>query len=424
MLKLSTLHKACILFYFSAFGLLTATATVRLLSIFDTAVLIKFSLVLLILPLMLMAFASLRERFRLDVMCWFLIAILLWGLFWGLVRQQPIPYLTADATAIGIALLAYFVSIQPWAGFGDFSNLMSLIARITLGAALILLATGFFVLFALGRNIYFSLADITALAGFTWFLVQGKWRHTLAFLVVFLIGGKIGVTLAVLSVLILHIFFKRKVSNLKILVVFAGAFVLLNLFMFSFSDYEAGENNDALSRILVKILVLYNPYKYDLSGISITDIEATPIVDVGGSRVAETIYSMKKLSSFQYKPVLTGGGLGFHYDMWYWGDFIPGVRNAHFSPVSLIGRFGVPFTLAFYILIFAKLGTKFNEMKETAPRGAELAMFYFCFANILFSFTAYSIFNVTAFWFFFGLISNPVFSSFDQSTQSALTTPS
>src|SRR5690606_5750273 len=100
--------------------------------------------------------------------------------------------------------------------------------------------------------------------------------------------------------------------------------------------------------------------------------------------------ALLKFNQLTLFPYLLGGGAGFTYDMYYMGEFRPNMHNTHFSPVSLVIRYGVPLTLLFYILILISFSRLYNQLLyfQQENKMARM-MYYYCIGAFVFSFTAF-----------------------------------
>ncbi|RMF11037.1 MAG: hypothetical protein D6763_04280 [Alphaproteobacteria bacterium] len=379
------------------------------MDIANVAELIKFLLILLIPALLVLSYYGIKNRLKLDWTSLFLFFVIVWGGFVGILRGNAFLPTISDTAAVSIAALAYVTSLQRWAAAGSFVPIMKYSATIILVAALAFVGIGYLLRFGLGYEFYFSLSDITLIITLSWGLAARKNAITFLSLACILLGGKIGVLAAAALVILTHVSLSLRARAVSVIIGAVAVIALFNGLMYWSADKDVPDDGP-LASLSNKLLVLYNPYRVDLEMLDPSDLEGTPIEDIGGGRLAEVIYSLGKLARLPYHPFLLGGGSGFTYDMWYMGEFRPDTKNAHFTPVSLIGKFGIPVAVALYLVVIARILKAYSIIQKLGARTpVHQAMLYFCVANIIFSFTAYSFFNVVVFWFFLGLLANSHF---------------
>lgn len=391
---------------FSSF--LSAFSAIRLLEIFDTAVFNRINLLMLLPLLLVLVIRISRQKIRVDPLVILLFLMILIGATVGVMRRQPFNFIATDTGAILIAATAYFVALQRWAASGELAPVLSWGARIILVAQLAQIAAGYLILFAFKEAIYFSLSDILGVLCFVWFLVQRKTWGILLSAAIILASGKVGVILSMLTVVILAVCRARKISIVTVAAALSLFVLAINAVQFSQRDISIGRATE-FGGLATKLLVFYNPHRVEFAHLSLAELEDSPAEDIGGGRVAEIIYSTAALRKLDAYPLVTGGGHGFNYDMWYRGEFRPNSRNVHFSPFSLATRYGVVITAIYYALIIFSLTIAYRNVRDLGPNRIALTAFYFCVASFVFSFTAYYVFVAIPFWIFLGLLNNKTF---------------
>lgn len=150
-----------------------------------------------------------------------------------------------------------------------------------------------------------------------------------------LFGGKRGVMISAIAVFCYFYFFdKRRSVRSFIVVILAGVFLSAGIY-FTTSPARIAMLPTALQRVAVRFMKV-NPFSDQM------DLHSDGRLDeIEGA-----------LEKFSQNPMnfLVGNGNGFAYDMYHEGELrYENRHNVHFTPVSLLTRYGVIYTTIFYL---------------------------------------------------------------------------
>ena len=394
--------KGVLLTYMLMLVIMSPLTIVRLTGLFNAAVLVRIILPLVFLSFLVFIWEKCKSRISLDVFSYFLLIVCFTGSLFGALRSND-PYLIiADTGAILIASVIYIVSQQPNIYPLKLKKILEIFAYAMFASESLTVLLGYALKF-MGVTFYMSLSSVLALFPIAWFLSTRRYRLVLAMFLVVMLGGKVGVMLSALVIILVHLLLLKRLSLKYLLVGGFLFFIAINATLFSIKDVEFSETGPfgaTLSKIQYQ-----NPYSLTVEDI-LLEGEDQNVEEYGGGRVAEVIFSMSKLLSLGNQPLLTGGGHGFSYDYIVGGVIFNDVHNVHLSPVSLLVKYGLIVTLLYYVCTILLFNKYYRYLITYSNEPLVFALFYFCVGNFVFSFTAYSIFVVGLYWFFLGFLTN------------------
>lgn len=384
-------------FYIVCMAIMASVGMLRLLDIFNTAVLIRFVVPLCFLFTLVLFHHKLSARFRVNSFILFGFLMCIYGVLIGILRRQDTYFIVADTMTIFIAFVSFFVfysngdfdikSLENVISFGSYAILIGSLINILIAYAIIAIK---------GRTFYLAFGDLDMILPMAWFLLKKQKKPFVISVILILMSVKVGAIISMCSVLLLHYFLSKNYSLSKVAIGFVVMFMLFNVCMYYGRNVDLGGGTTNVVNDVFSKLQGYNYYSLNESDKNSEDF--------GGSRVAEIYYSLDKLSQYEMAPYLFGAGHGFVYDGFYMGESFEKNHNVHVSPISLLTKYGAVFTALFYCFIFSALGRAYKFFYSNKEVRSYQLMFYFCFGSIVFSFTAYSLFVNLLFWFFLGIL--------------------
>lgn len=375
---------------------------VRLTGVFNAAVLVRLFLPLVFICFIIFLWEKSKKKITIDGFTMFLLGSCFYGVVVGLLRTNDLYFIVADTASIIIACTIYLVSQQTVVYPLKLKNIFDVLAYAMVCSESLTVFTGYFLKF-IGVSFYMSLGNVMALFPFVWFLANKRYMWAMTMSIIIVLGGKVGVLLALLTIILIHILlvFKKKI---KFLLVYGLVMLIaVNMTLFSIKDIKfsgTGFFGAALSKIQYQ-----NPYRLTVKDIFL-ESDTDDLESYGGGRVREVVYSMAKLTKMNYWPIIAGGGHGFSYDLFAGGEVLYDVHNVHLSPISLLVKYGLILTISYYLGILLLFRKFYRYLLNNHNDPIPFALFYFCVGNFIFSFTAYSIFVVGVFWFFMGFLKN------------------
>lgn len=187
-------------------------------------------------------------------------------------------------------------------------------------------------IFTVGKTSNFMLLPLAI------YLSYRDLRWVLCFLVI-LICNKRGVILAGLVLIVIYFFLSNAITLKKKIFVFVMAMIFtIGLLWFTLSPEHIAYMPEFTRDFLYRFMNInpFSPYRNFSSD----------------GRIDEVISSWK---SIQENPlrVIMGNGNGFCYEYFFEGEVFEEARhNVHFAPVSLLTRYGIIYTLVYYLYVF------------------------------------------------------------------------
>lgn len=134
---------------------------------------------------------------------------------------------------------------------------------------------------------------------------------------------------------------------------------------------------------------------------------------LGSNRFEEITFALEEFERGGYS-YLFGAGSGFVY----LARFIGGdetLSNLHFTPITLLVKFGILFAIAFYLFLikYAVRAYKNNNTCETV----KLLQFYLIVYIFFYTLTNYGLISDYSFWVVFGIVSNIFIGGFKYGVQ-------
>lgn len=204
--------------------------------------------------------------------------------------------------------------------------------------------------------------------------------------ILIIISNKRGAYLMAIVVISIFLVNRKKKLSIKIKSVVKIISIILVIF-FGYLTIGGGE----------KITEFYNMISQRLE--SFTKIENIQDLDVASSgRVKEITSSIEGFTPLDW---IIGKGFGFTYEVDR-GYIITKEHNIHFTPMTLVVRHGLIYTVVFYFLVFVVLRRSYNMLIRSSDRMVLGIPFYYVLGGLIYSFTAYSVYIDLLFFFMFG----------------------
>lgn len=236
-----------------------------------------------------------------------------------------------------------------------------------------------------------SATDIVMLFAFFYYVLNYKHLFSVLWFVMFLMGGKIGPLISLLGVFLIK---KMSEFSFKFIVIFSIIMIGVVCLCFYWGfDFLAG-----YLPLMSKFRV-FNEYSFSQIDFDLLDSM------LFGGRLSEitssiSIFNTNKLLFF------TGPGVGYTYDWIREGlVFEKNRHGVHFSPISILVIYGPFYTLIFYTYLFRILLRAMIIFNKSSSKIMNLFSMFFV-ANLINSFTVYSIFVVVLFPIAIGIILN------------------
>lgn len=143
-------------------------------------------------------------------------------------------------------------------------------------------------------------------------------------------------------------------------------------------------------------------FEYKVLNLSeLNSLDRYQLDNLGGGRISEVESAIKAMGAHDW---LLGGGHGFSYHI---KDYVEteSTHNVHFTPLSIVTRYGLLITAFFYIVIIILI-TKiiYTVYKNKNPQPIIIPLLYIIGA-LIYSFFAYSLMNDVIFMFMLGHLS-------------------
>ncbi len=336
-------------------------------------------------------FLSKNQIYKVDFIIKFFTYILFYGILLGLLNYNNLRYILSESLVIITAILSYmfFYNIKTEnidKSINKFSYFILFIQSFVTYSGLILKITYF-------KAIYLSLTDPLILIPLIWFLITKKNKLLLYTIFLILIGGKTGILLSALVVYLIYKIFSLKINILKTFLYILFSLFLFITFLYGISNLEITSNN-IFTSIFMKFQS-YNPFNIFLNG----EFDLNKLSNFGGGRVQEIIYSIKTIIEQNEFFILTGKGLGYEY---YIPKYDMTIHNVHFTPVSLITKFGIIITLFIYFIFIVYLINIYKSLIKQKSKNENYCnkfFFYLIISMSIYSFTAYTFFMNLLLWF-------------------------
>lgn len=194
-----------------------------------------------------------------------------------------------------------------------------------------------------------------------------------------------------ITVFLLFFLVKLKPKNVIIGATIA-AIILFSTFYF---DYEQWRR---FLPVLSKFRIIFE------GNFSVNELDYIDRFLLGG-RLAEVFGSMVVYKNNLFL-LFTGPGVGYAYDLYRDSDLEQVNRHGvHFSPISLLTIYGALYTVVFYSYLSYVFVISLKAMKQNEAKFQVLAAMFFV-ANLINSFTVFSIFSVLLFPLCIGLVLN------------------
>jgi hypothetical protein len=367
-------------------GVINTLVPLRQIKLLNTMELQKFAIVAFFVYALFKFFRHGLYRntgFKVDsiIIAWFVLNIV--SVFIAALMQRNGLNASIDFFVISSAMFIY------WLGRNYFTydslRTFKIISGILLCAEILNVSFGYILVY-LGYSFYFSIGTVYALFPLSYFLVKRNYLFVFVTALIIVLGAKAGVIFSMVMVLMIYFMKNMKGIGKVVGIVFVVSFVSMVILL--------KENNPdiRLLEIVFRKFDYYNPV-----GFFTGEKPFSEFINFGGGRVSEIYYSISKSFDEQgWFFLLFGGGAGFTYESIYLEELYE-VKNAHFSPVSLLTKYGIAAVILFYFYGFKKL--RFSVKSENIN-----IMSYFVCGSLFYTLTAFTVFTNLLFWFFLGNI--------------------
>ncbi len=246
----------------------------------------------------------------------------------------------------------------------DFNKYLSYYVKISFWSSLALLPVVYFIFGITGatRMAMFPPMELP----FSFFMQSGQIFFFISLLVILFYGKRAQLVGALLTFITFTFIYKRK-HFLKNALLIILVILSLNYILITYSD------NYAINRLMYTFKIAED------------NAEDNIINSIAGSRAVEVELILKEMNSpLDY---FFGKGLGFEY-RFIFNETDKMHANAHFSPVGLMSKYGIIFTIFLYIyLLKVILKVRKNKIDK-----AYISAFGACFFVFIESFFSYALF--------------------------------
>jgi hypothetical protein len=251
--------------------------------------------------------------------------------------------------------------------------------------ALVILLSGFIGIFSSviikflhlsQHGLYHSFGGPLLLFPLVWYFEVNKKKLFLLTLVLIVFAGKVGVILAAFSFILFRLSYDKFI---KVVLFFGGVFIIVGFLTPDLSNSVIGKVNS------------YNIFK---------DTQSDFILEnYGGSRGKEILAVSNELKKSPIFSMILGHGFGHKYYVTeYDSSENKVIYNAHFTPITMLSKFGIIGLWFYCYLIYLSI----RGMKSLSVIVRTASWFLFC--SMIFSLTAYNIFTNAFLWICVGLI--------------------
>lgn len=194
-----------------------------------------------------------------------------------------------------------------------------------------------------------------------------------------ILGGKRGVLLSgLLTFLFVGLGHRSIKKSTRIGIILSGFIFLMGIFYITSSPIRVSYLPGQLQPMLYRMMYT-NPFsEYNLiqSDVRVLEVKGamTPIIE---------------------NPVgfLLGRGVGYSYEYFdAQGNFVENLHNTHFSPVSILSRYGIVYTLVLYCLILKIIYLNFIKMRRKKLSKENQVLLIYAIASFINSFTVFTIY--------------------------------
>lgn len=379
-----------------------------MMDLYNTAILVRFIVPIIAGVGFLYLLLTSRFKVRFDFISIFIFLMVSYAAIVGLAYGNSLYYICSSAGSILCAWVVYLVCLSDSDYLYNFSNILKKFLPIYLfvGAAVIIIDYTAALFFHL--PMYLSFGSISLLFPFALFLITDKKKSLLITLFFIFIGAKIGAYLGVISIFLVHFCYKHKLKISSLFVLLFFLLFVFNSILYLVRDFVP-DRSSVVGMVLSKVQK-YNYYHY-------STIDDGNLNGYGSGRLSEIKYSLDKFNSIAGVPYITGAGLGLVYHQYYNGVWMKDVHNVHFSPVNMLEKFGIVLAAIFYWCYFTTLSRAYALLRRSPIGSRQDLQFalYIALGCLVFSMTAYALFNVLLQWFCLGYI-NSVYYKHDKAT--------
>lgn len=246
----------------------------------------------------------------------------------------------------------------------------------------------------LGLRIYsVGIISIFSLYPLIVYFYNGNRLKLIITIILILLGGKRGVILSgLLALLFIGVGQKNIKKPIRIFVVLSAVVFIFSLFYMSISPERISKLPSEVQPMFYRMMHT-NPFsEYNRIG---TD-----------ARVLEVKGAMKPIVENPFY-FLTGKGSGYAYEyIDANNEFVTLLHNTHFSPVTILSRFGVVYTLALYFFIVKTIFIGLRKMRRNGLGFESKILLLYTIASFINSFTAFTLYIDYLFILSLGLLNN------------------
>ena len=240
----------------------------------------------------------------------------------------------------------------------------------------------------IGIKLYFGLPCISLSFAFYYFFLKKAKVMTIITLMLIILSGKRGVAVSLITSGILTFLLHKGISFKT--AVFTSVLLIVPFFLTIFWALSTVADTPRENLPIVNRMNRLNPF-----------LESGDVESCSGERVEEIEQSIAAQEKFFLSSII-GAGNGFTYQLLVQrkGMFVEDRHNGHFSPVAYYTKFGILFTIFFYLLLlfsfyYQSLYIKIDKY-ITLYLGYQLTSFFY-------SFTVFSLNTDYLFWTFTSL---------------------
>lgn len=365
-----------------------AISLLRLTQIFNTSLITRFFIIIPLLFISLVMLINL-SKVKLNLISIFVLFMMLYGVLLSTFYWQNNNsfnysgyYLTTEFISIFSALSAflyvYNINFKKKDATKIIEKTLDFFSIIILIIATINVLLGYILNYFTSYTSYLSISGKFLLIPCGWFLLNSKHGNYLFTTFIILLGGKIGVLISSILMTVFIVKYKYKIKSLYFFIFFIFSILFLFLSLYIIKDING-------IGVIDKINGNYNIFNLDINN----------IIGFGGGRLIE-VFSV--FNDYTYANYLFGKGIGFEYlDI---TDSLNYIHNVHITPLGLVSKFGLLFTLGIYIfIIYILFKKKNNNIITVFFKSIVIGM-------LIFSLTEYSFFVNLILWISLGYLSN------------------
>ena len=313
----------------------------------------------------------------------FFLGIIVLSVCIGIINNNNILFVITDTLYPIFALitLAYYsyYSIKP--------QTIQKISSWILWAHIAVILFGY-ILFYSGKVSHPSFASQALIIPFAWYLQTKQNRSAVYTFIVILAGVKVSVILAALVIFALFYLNSNK-GTLKSLV-----HIIFFLILFAIFYNNLGDDSIIAYKLNYYIQMFTNLF-FSENNLTIDEIHSI--------RFLETYYALHDFFKSGYLTLLFGNGAGNEYMIILREDEISYMHNSHFSPATILTRYGGIGFLFFTMLIVLQIFRSYKIIKVNQNlSNIHCFSFYIIIGFLIVSLTAFSFFANLLFWVFLG----------------------